>query len=300
MAKRAEHRAHLGSVRHESAAEAFAELCDRLRPKSYGGGSFHAGPSSVNWGVSYGGLLVAQALAAASATVREGMWVRSLHCYMVQAGDGDREVNLDVSVVHDGRSSAWRAVDVVQREHLLLRLECMFAVDREGPDHQASLPDVAAPTSLVNAGRLLSSYDDTFRPWDQLSPFDLRYATPPPRLRAEQGAGEPGGRMWIGAAGPPPDDRVLAAALLTYATDMCMLDACLQPHGLWFGPGSASGFTLDHSIWFHAPARVDDWMLLVQDSPAMRGGRGLGTANLFARDGELLCSIAQLGTVRPR
>ncbi len=35
-----------------------------------------------------------------------------------------------------------------------------------------------------------------------------------------------------------------------------------------------------------------------QRSPGMRDGRGLGRADLYARDGELLASVAQLGTIR--
>ena len=278
-----------------SAEDAFAELCALLTPVDHGDGTFLAGPPAVHWGFPYGGLLVGQALAAASATVPTGMWVRSLHAYLVRAGAGDRAVNLEVHRGRDGRSSAWRTVEVIQAEYLLVRLEAMFATDGHGPSHQGPRPDVPGPEGLPNVGTELAAYDDTFRPWGPRSPFDLRYVTPPPRLSVP---GEPAAtQAWIGPGGPAPDDRALAAALLTYASDMCMLDSCLRPQGLWFGE-RASGFTLDHSIWFHAPARVDDWLLLDQCSPGLRDGRGLGQAQLYARDGELLATVAQLGSIR--
>lgn len=56
--------------------------------------------------------------------------------------------------------------------------------------------------------------------------------------------------------------------------------------------------SLDHAMWWHQPARVNEWLLYVQHSPSARGGRGLGTATVYAQDGELVASIAQEGMVR--
>ena len=33
--------------------------------------------------------------------------------------------------------------------------------------------------------------------------------------------------------------------------------------------------SLDHSIWFHRPFRMDEWLLYAIDSPNAGGGRGL-------------------------
>ncbi|WP_447643394.1 acyl-CoA thioesterase [Nocardioides zeae] len=281
---------------HRSGAAAFAELLDLLRPVPQGRSSYRAEAPLVTWGAPYGGLLVAQALAAASATVRPGLWVRSLHAYFVQAGDGGAATDVDVHTAHEGRSSAWRTVEVIQSERLLLRAEMLFATDADGPSHAQAPPFAGAPEDLVNVGEELAGFDDTFRPWTTTSPFDLRYVSPPPRLALDR---EPRSTTWLRAAAPVPDDRALAAALLAYASDLCMLDACLRPHGLWFGPGSATGFSLDHSMWFHAPARLDDWLVVDQTSPGMRGGRGLSTAQVHAHDGELLATVSQLGSIRP-
>ncbi|WZH52455.1 MAG: thioesterase family protein [Nocardioides alkalitolerans] len=279
-----------------SGAAAFAELLDLLRPVPQGRSSYRAEAPSVTWGAPYGGLLVAQALAAASATVRPGLWVRSLHAYFVQAGDGGAPTDIDVHTAHEGRSSAWRTVEVIQSERLLLRAEMLFATDSDGPSHATAPPEAGDPAAFPNVGDELAGFDDTFRPWTATSPFDLRYATPPPRLALDR---EPRSTTWVRTAAPAPDDRALAAALLAYASDLCLLDSCLRPHGLWFGSGSATGFSLDHSMWFHGPARLDDWLVVDQTSPGMRGGRGLSTAQMHARDGELLATATQLGSIRP-
>jgi acyl-CoA thioesterase II len=282
------------------ARAAFAGLCEALRPTRQTSSSFRGLPWPVQWGVPFGGLLAAQAYAAAAQTVPTGFWVRSLHAYFLQAGRDDTAVDIDVTSVRDGRGTCWRSVDLLQHERSLLRVELMFSLDSDGPGHQNVMPAAPAPEALENVGAALAAFgDDTFRPWGLDSPFDLRYATCPPRLGARNGPDEPRSVAWLRALGSPGDDRSLATALLVYASDMCMLDSCLRPHAMWFGGGSAEGRTLDHSMWFHAAPRLDDWILMDQRSPGMRDGRGLGTAELYARDGQLLCSVAQLGAIRP-
>ncbi|MFD1210782.1 acyl-CoA thioesterase [Arthrobacter sp. GCM10027362] len=283
----------------QRAAESFEEVCALLRPRPLGHGRYTGGTMSARWGVSYGGLLVAQALAAASADVPQGLWVRSLHAYFVEAGAADRGVEIDVVPIRDGRSTCWRSVRVRQAERLLLTADLTFARDSSSPAHQAPIPAVRPPEVLPNVGRVLADFDDVHVHWNDDSAFDLRYVDNPPRLTArEAGRDRPRSSVWVRAMGPDPNDRALNAALLAYASDMCMLDPLLKPHGLWWGNGSAKGFSMDHSMWFHAPARTDEWILVDQHSPALRDGRGLALADMFTRSGELLCSVAQQGSMR--
>jgi acyl-CoA thioesterase-2 len=215
------------------------------------------------------------------------------------AGSDHDPVDIDVATVRDGRGSCWRSVDVLQDERPLLRAELMFSRDTAGPRRQDPMPSVPPPDGLDNVGVALAPYrSDTFAPWGEHSPFDLRYVTCPPRVGAERGPGEPRSAAWLKAQGSAGDDRHLATALLVHASDMCMLDPCLRPHAMWFGPGSAEGRSVDHSMWFHGTPRVDGWVLMDQRSPGMRDGRGLGLAEMYAADGELICSIAQLGSIR--
>ena len=59
-----------------------------------------------------------------------------------------------------------------------------------------------------------------------------------------------------------------------------------------------SAASLDHAMWFHRPARVDQWLLYVQDSPSAQGARGLGTGAVFTEDGTLVATVAQEGMIR--
>jgi acyl-CoA thioesterase-2 len=58
--------------------------------------------------------------------------------------------------------------------------------------------------------------------------------------------------------------------------------------------------SVDHVMWFHAPFRVDEWLLHVIDSPVARGSRGLVRGRVFTQDGRLVASTAQEGLIRKR
>ena len=102
--------------------------------------------------------------------------------------------------------------------------------------------------------------------------------------------------MWLRAAGPVPDDPRVHRCLLAYASDMPLLGTALRPHGrIWTGTIVAS---IDHALWLHRPARVDDWLLYVMDSPSAQAARGLARGLVYDRAGRLVASAAQEGLVR--
>jgi acyl-CoA thioesterase-2 len=95
------------------------------------------------------------------------------------------------------------------------------------------------------------------------------------------------------------DDLDRHLHLLTYMSDMTLLDNVVLPHGRSGPLGPLMVASIDHALWFHRRARVDDWLLYVQDSPAAAGARGFARGTIFARDGTLVASVAQEGLVRP-
>jgi acyl-CoA thioesterase-2 len=105
--------------------------------------------------------------------------------------------------------------------------------------------------------------------------------------------------VWLRVPRRLPDDPFLHQCLLTYASDMSLLDNIVKPHGRNGPLGPLMMASLDHALWFHKALRVDDWLLYVQDSPAASGGRGFARGTLFTRAGELVASVAQEGLMRP-
>jgi len=111
---------------------------------------------------------------------------------------------------------------------------------------------------------------------------------------------DPVQHVWVRATGPVPDDRYYQAAILAYLSDMTLLDTSLYPHGTSIFDQTIQVASLDHSMWFHRPTKLDDWLLYTQDSPSASGARGLTRGSLFTRDGTLIASVAQEGLIRKR
>ena len=60
------------------------------------------------------------------------------------------------------------------------------------------------------------------------------------------------------------------------------------------------GASLDHAVWFHRPAPVDEWQLHVFYGQGLTGGRGLSFGHVFSADGVHVASISQEILLRRR
>ena len=114
-------------------------------------------------------------------------------------------------------------------------------------------------------------------------PIDVRYVGEPGWVRPGDRPADPHQRVWMRIDGKLPDDPLLHACALTYASDLTLLDSVLSVHGEVWGPGGMVGASLDHALWFHRPFRADEWFLYDCWSPSASGARGLATGRLFTR-----------------
>lgn len=246
----------------------------------------------------FGGQVAGQALIAAARTVEPETRVHSLHAYFLRPGDSRVPILYEVQRIRDGLSFTTRRVTAIQHGRAIFSLSASFQVPEDGFDHSAEMPEVPAPESLPNlqerwAQAAAESGDQRFE-FDL--PFDLRNCDWGPEDR--QKALPPFQRIWLKATGSLPDDPVLHACVLTYASDMTLLDTALLPHGL--GPiDDVFMASLDHAMWFHRPFRADEWLLYAQDSPSASGGRGFARGSVFTADGKLAVTVVQEGLVRP-
>ena len=91
---------------------------------------------------------------------------------------------------------------------------------------------------------------------------------------------------------------MLHVCLLTYASDMTVLDTSLLPHGgSWHDPDIFMA-SLDHAMWFHRPFRVDEWLLYDQDTPVGQRWPGIRRGLVYTADGRLVASVVQEGLIR--
>ena len=157
--------------------------------------------------------------------------------------------------------------------------------------------ELPEPESLPDFKTRMAPYAEQIGDWyDRPRPIDLRYVNGDPMNR--KGNPSDTQQVWMRANGTLPDDAVLNACIVTYASDMTLLDTTVLPFGLaWDSPGIQMA-SLDHAMWFHRPFRADDWLLYDQAAISTSSSRGLAGGAIFTSDGRLAVSVVQEGLAR--
>jgi acyl-CoA thioesterase II len=248
----------------------------------------------------FGGQVAGQALVAAGRTAPPDRRVHSLHAYFIRPGDPAVPIVYIVDRVRDGRSFTTRRVSAIQHGKTIFTLSASFHHPEPGPSHAAPMPQVPPPESVAPmVERLEKLFGAPAPDFFRNNPIDLRFVGPltfeaqrDPALRTDHNL------VWLRADGDLPDDPLLHVCLMTYASDMSLLDSVLLRHGLSWVDGHTSGASLDHAMWFHRPFRADRWLLYAQQSPASGGARGLARGEVFTAEGDLVVSVVQEALIR--
>jgi acyl-CoA thioesterase-2 len=248
----------------------------------------------------FGGQVAGQALVAAGRTVDADRSVHSLHSYFIRPGDPAVPIVYTVDRTRDGRSFSIRRVAAIQHGEPIFVLSASFQLAQGGIDHQSKMPDVPRPEDLPTLEERYAGFEDVASWYRRLPrPFELRYIDDPPWAQRNQGprGGGPH-RVWLRADGRLPDDPLIHACALTFASDLTLLESVLVHHGLSWGFDPVVSASLDHAVWFHRPFRADEWFLYDMASPSASGGRGLATGQIYAADGRHIVSVVQEGMLR--
>jgi acyl-CoA thioesterase-2 len=229
--------------------------------------------------------------------------VHSLHAYFLRRGDVAAPIVYQVERPRDGASFSSRRVRATQHGEEILHMSVSFQRDEEGFEHQFDMPWVPPPEELPGAEVLVenSCANMPANLRDLIArekPFEFRFADP---LHFMPGvASQCLQHLWFRAVGRLPDDPALHQRLLAYASDYYLLSTATRSHGAGAASETRLAISIDHAIWFHRPARIDEWLLYSIDSPSASGARGFTRASIFARDGRLIASTAQEGLMRSR
>lgn len=156
-----------------------------------------------------------------------------------------------------------------------------------GPDELPTLDELFGHVQAPQVQQMLRS-----------RPVDMRYVDGP--LFLDDAGREPADHqsVWFRASAAMADDQLQHTALLAFASDYTLLESVLRRHGLTWGSARMKTASLDHAMWFHRPARMDEWLLYSQQSPSASGARGMGMGQFFTADGTLIASTAQEGMMR--
>jgi acyl-CoA thioesterase-2 len=248
----------------------------------------------------FGGQVAGQALIACGRTVDQERLVHSLHSYFIRPGDPSIPIIYNVERIRDGHSFSVRRAVAIQHGKPIFTLSASFQLPQSGIDHQVAMPQVPEPEALPTLRDRYQGFDE-LASYIELIPqaFDIRYVDDPPWIQRGLGPREnQPHRLWLKADGALPDDPLLHVCVVTYASDLNLLDSVLIHHGLAARLDPISMASLDHAMWFHRQFRADEWLLYESESPSASGGRGLATGRFFTKDGRHVASVVQEGMVR--
>jgi acyl-CoA thioesterase II len=257
------------------------------------------------WPKAYGGDLVGPATVALMRSVAEDRVIHSMHSYFLRPADIGAEVRYEVERLRDGRGYSTRHLRAYQSGKVVFTALASFHRPEAGGTFTGEVPgDVPDPETLPSALDHLRDEPSTAatRYWSEGRGFDLRHVPGPIYVRVE-GDRAPHQAVWVKPFDPlrTVDGLTTAqvhTAALAYVCDYTILEPILRVLGRpWAEPGLVTA-SLDHAMWFHRPAAVDDWLLYVQDAVAADAGRGLGTGRFFTRDRRHLATVAQEGMIR--
>lgn len=284
-------------------SQALSNLLALLNLEKIEEGIFRGQSEDLGLRQVFGGQVVGQALYAAKETVPIDRLVHSFHSYFLRPGDSQKPIVYDVETLRDGNSFSARRVAAIQNGKPIFYMTASFQAPEPGFEHQKTMPAAPAPENLKSETEIAMAFE-------KLLPQTLKekfLCEKPLEIRPVvfhnpmQGhVAEPVRQVWMRANGQMPADLRVHQSLLGYASDFNFLPVALQPHGVGFLEPGMQVATIDHSMWFHRPFDMNDWLLYSVESTSASSARGFVRGEFYSRDGVLVASTVQEGVMRKR
>lgn len=249
----------------------------------------------------FGGQVIAQALSAAIQVAPKDRILHSCHAYFLAPGDSQHTIIYDVEILREGHHFTAMQVKAIQHNQAICHITASFQMEEQGFDHQVAMPNVGEPDHFIAENvalqKLAQYIPEPIRDkFTSERPFDIRskYINNPfqgKTLPPEQ-------YVWVKANGIAPNDRAIQQCLLAYFSDFHPLLTTLHPHQKGFLEMGMKLATIDHTIWFHRPIDINDWLLYAIESNNAFGARGLSRGQIFDRQGRLIATTQQEGLIR--
>lgn len=263
-------------------------------------GLYRGQSQNLGFGRVFGGQVIGQALSAAKETVNDRI-VHSFHSYFLRPGDDSKPIIYDVENIRDGGSFSTRRIKAIQFGKPIFYMTASFQSEEQGYEHQAAKPNVPGPEALLseyefyqqNLDKIPTHLHDIVSCEKAIEIRHVQVNNPfnPKVMDSKR-------QVWIKANGTLPDDPRVHRYLLSYASDFNFLPTALFPHGRSFLQRDMQVATIDHSMWFHRPFKMDEWILYDMDSTSASGGRGFVKGQFFDQAGNLIASATQEGVIR--
>ena len=215
--------------------------------------------------------------------MRDDRPAHSLHLSFAVAGTGGEAIRYEVERTRDGSSFATRRVVARQARGIVAVLTADFHGDEPGVEYETpATPGIPGPDGLP-VGR----YDN---PFIESRDVPVLEGDRLPHAR----------RAWFRPTATVPDDPLLHLQALAYLSDHGPTRAAREPHAGLADDARRMSVSLDHSVWFHRPVDVNQWLLSELVPVATGRGRGLSLGTIRTADGTLLATVAQEVLLRSR
>ncbi|MDC9595927.1 acyl-CoA thioesterase II [Xenorhabdus anantnagensis] len=248
----------------------------------------------------FGGQVIGQALYAAKQTVANDRMIHSFHSYFLRPGDSHKPIVYDVEILRDGKSFSARRVSAIQNGHPIFYMTASFQGHEESFEHQNTMPLIPPPEELESqeeiVKKMANSLSAQLKKTFSVAPLEMKLV--PLQKLPNHSSQVPVRYVWFRSNGKMPEDPFIHHCLLGYASDFNFLPTALQPHGVEFMGKNMQIATIDHSMWYHRPFSMDDWLLYSIESPSASGARGFVRGHIYNRSGVLIASAVQEGVIR--
>ena len=244
----------------------------------------------------FGGQVLAQSLYAAAKTLGSKRRAHSMHAYFLRPGSFEHPITYTVDPIRDGRSFSTRRVVAMQDRKAIFNCAISFHEEKDGLVHQN--PEQASfvfPEALSHPGL----EDDAWRAHQDNAAVRALFTSELIEIRRapldeEASDSVMGSRgFWFRFAAQSFDDPLVHQLLLTFISDYGLVFAALQAHNLRPWHPQIMEASLDHAIYYHSHARIDDWILYQFQSPRSANERGFARGEFFSRRGEMFASTSQ-------
>jgi acyl-CoA thioesterase-2 len=235
----------------------------------------------------FGGQIMAQLIAAA-APPGSSKTVKSVQIAFPRAGRARDPLYLDLEHTHDGRSLGHRRAVAWQGEEVSRRVvaTASIVVDQadDGYDYQYAAAEAGDPMAA--------------KPVDfAVIPGEARLIGDVGLDVAEASAAELA--FWMRC--PDFTDTALAQPVIGYISDWPLIGTLLKAvPGVTQHDAHVSVQTgvVAHSLWFHQPFDVAQWLRVQIRGQRLVGGRGFGTGDVYTESGTHVASFAQESVIR--
>lgn len=279
---------------------ALTHLIDLLTLEKLDDNLFRGESEDLGFPQVFGGQVISQALAAAMQVVEIERVLHSCHAYFLRAGDAAYPIIYEVEKLREGNSFSVININAKQHNEIICRIMASFQLSETGFDHQMPMPKVGEPDSFYSENQLIQSLalmlpSPLREKFQAERPFDVRIQYPNDPFNGHKRP--PKQAVWVKTNGSAAMALRLQQCLLAYFSDFHCILTALHPHERGFMQPGMRIATLDHSIWFHRPFDLNDWLLYDLESNNAFGTRGLTRGHCF-QQGKLIATVQQEGLIR--